>query len=127
MRVLNRIFAAILITFIGWSLQSCYYDNKEELYGVTDFGCDTSLVTYSEDIAPVLQSNCDGCHGSSTAQANVITDNYTDLKQVLQKGRFLGSINHESGFSPMPKNAEKISDCNLIKIRIWIDEGAQNN
>jgi hypothetical protein len=107
--------------------QSCYYDNEEELYpGVEE--CDTTNITYSGTVVPLLDSyNCISCHGSSFPQGNVVLDNYDELKVVVDNGRFWGAINHDDGYSSMPQNLPKMDDCDLRKIRVWIDDGAIDN
>jgi len=112
--------------FLVFLLPSCYYDNEEDLY--PDAGqCDTTNVTYTTAIAPVMEANCNSCHNAVTANAGVITDNYTDLKVVADNGQLWGAVNHEQGYSPMPKNQAQLPDCELSKIRIWLDEGAPDN
>jgi len=39
----------------------------------------------------------------------------------------MGTIKHESGWSPMPKNGNKLSDCKIQKIDRWILDGTPNN
>jgi hypothetical protein len=110
-------------------LFSCYYDNEEYLYsgGGGPAGCDTTNVTYSNTVATLLANNCNGCHNSGFASAGIITSNHNDLMAIVNDGSFWGSINHQSGYSPMPKNGSKLSGCNLLKIRKWLDDGALNN
>jgi cytochrome c553 len=108
------------------SVTSCYYDNEEELYPDTG-GCDTANVTYSASISPIMQSRCNGCHDASTASGGVVTSDYAGLKTVADNGRLWGAVNHDDGYSPMPKNAGKLSDCDLSKIKAWIGAGAPNN
>jgi len=36
----------------------------------------------------------------------------------------MGSIQYEYGFEPMPQNASKISDCEILKLESWIAHGA---
>jgi hypothetical protein len=122
----NLIKLCIGILLMGF-LQSCYYDNEEILYpDVAE--CDTTNVTYTGTVAPILDSyNCISCHGSSFPQGNVVLGNYDDLKIVVDNGRFWGAINHDDGYSPMPQNLPKMDDCDLKKIRTWMDEGAMNN
>jgi mono/diheme cytochrome c family protein len=122
----NRIFQAFLGLMISLAFTSCYYDNEEELYP-NPVACDTTNVTYSGTVAPILSENCNSCHGSTSPSAGIITDNYTDLQTIVQNGKFVGAINHLNGFSPMPKGGNKLSDCNLAKIEKWIDSGAPNN
>jgi hypothetical protein len=45
----------------------------------------------------------------------------------VNNGKLMGSITWASGFSPMPKNASKMPDCEIQKIQKWIDQGALNN
>jgi len=119
----------VLSLLAAMFLFSCYYDNEEYLYsgGGGPAGCDTTNVTYSGTITPILSNNCNGCHNASFPFAGIITSNYTDLMVTVNNGRFWGSINHDSGYSPMPKNGSKLSNCNLLKIRKWLDDGALNN
>lgn len=113
--------AAVLLAF---SLNSCYYDSEEELYPGSNT-CDVSNVTYSNAIAPVLAANCNSCHGSSNPSGNIVTDNYASAKANMSRIR--GSINHISNYSPMPQNGSKLSDCELTKFDIWINQGMPNN
>lgn len=123
MRIFNYLMT---VCFIILGLSSCYYDNEEDLYPQST-PCDTINVTYSQTIAPIMSNSCDFCHGGSAPQANVITDNYDDLKIIADDNRLWGSVNHESGYSPMPKDRPQLSDCDLKKIRIWLDNGALND
>lgn len=48
-------------------ITGCYYDNEEELYpGSGSLACDTTGVTFSTDIMPVVNAKCalSGCHAS---------------------------------------------------------------
>lgn len=118
--------AMVAIITIIISLPSCYYDNEEELYPDIA-GCDTTNVTYSGVVAPILETYCNGCHSGNGPSGGIKTDNYNDLQTTINSGQFRGAINHLSGFSAMPKNAPKLSDCNLLKINNWLDSGAPNN
>jgi hypothetical protein len=123
MKILNYL---LMLGIITTTFTSCYYDNTEELYP-QPVECDTINVTYSQTIAPIMNTNCNDCHSGAAPPANVITDNYTDLKTIADDGRLWGSINHESGYSPMPKDRPKMNDCDLKKINIWLDNGALND
>jgi hypothetical protein len=113
--------AGLMLNFTG-----CYYDDVETLYPQVA-GCDTTNVTYSGTISPIMSTNCNSCHGGSAPTANVRTDTYDGLKIIADDERLWGTVNHESDYSPMPKDRPKLSDCDLSKIRIWIDGGALNN
>ena len=122
-----RIFNYLMILgLIILGTTSCYYDNEEELYP-QPIECDTTNVTYSSTIAPIMDSSCNDCHSSTSPSGNVITDTYEGIKEISDDGRFWGAVNHEEGYSPMPKGLPKLNDCDLTKINIWLNEGALNN
>jgi hypothetical protein len=128
-KVKNKIPNGVVIILILLGLVSfngCYYDSEEELYPQAG-SCDTTNVTYSGTISQIMSGNCNSCHSGSAPESNVKTDNYTDLKTIADNGKLWGVVNHENGFSQMPKDLPKLSDCDLSKIRIWIDGGALNN
>ena len=113
--------ALISIVFI----QGCYYDNKDILNpGST---CDTTIVTYSASVNPVLTAYCIGCHSGANAPLTINLDSYAGVKSQVTNGKLLGVVTHSSGFIPMPKNGNKLSDCNITKIRKWVAAGAPNN
>ncbi len=108
----------------------CYYDSEEQLYPKIDQSCDTTGVAFAKTILPILQTNCYGCHSTSQAAAygnNIDVEDFALLKQVVDNGRFYGTIIHDPLRSPMPKNGSKLDTCSITKIKIWIDHGALNN
>ncbi len=119
-----------IILFVGtiflFTLQSCYYDNMEDLYPDSS-GCDTTNITYLQSVWPVLQSNCTGCHQGTAPSGNARLENYNDIVAVVENGKLMGTIRHESGFSPMPKGGNKLSDCDITKLEIWINKGYPEN
>jgi hypothetical protein len=114
----------ILLVFIAFS-SGCYYHNEEDLYPQTT--CDMSNVTYSGKIVPILNANCYVCHSTAVASGGHILDTYAGVQEVVQSGKLWGAINHQSGFFFMPKDAPKLSDCNISIIKIWIDAGSPDN
>lgn len=103
----------------------CYYDKEEWLYPNTS--CDTTAITYSTKVLPIITSSCYSCHAGNTPSGGVRLDSYNALNTYVQNGKFWGAVSHASGYSPMPKNASKLSDCQLTIIRKWLDDGAPNN
>lgn len=123
----KRLLSYLLLSGVfALGLQSCYYDNEEFLYPQSA-PCDTINVTYSGMVAPLLSNQCNSCHGGASPAGGVTTDNYSDLKILVDNGRFRGSVNHEDGYSKMPKDKPKLSECDLKKIDTWISNGALND
>lgn len=88
-----------------------------------DSPCNTSNVTYSNTIAPMMEKWCTGCHGANQPSAGInLTDRATVVSQASQ-GFLLGTVSHASGFVPMPPSGPKMDDCSIAQIKAWIDTG----
>ena len=108
-------------------LSGCYNDKADLLYPAG--GCNTDNVTYSGTVKAILTQNCalSGCHNAASAMAGVMLDDVAGAQAIAQDGRLVGVITHASGFSPMPKDRPKLSDCNIQQISKWVTAGAPNN
>jgi len=93
----------------------------------SDGNCDTSSVTYSGTITPILQSKCVGCHNNTLQSGLVNLIGYANVKVYAQSGSLLGSIQHANGYFPMPKGGTQLSECEIASVRTWIRNGAINN
>ncbi len=106
---------------------ACYYDKEQLLYGASG-NCDsTTTISYSQKVVPLLQQNCYGCHSGSFPSGNILMGTYSLDKALGQNGTLSGSINHATGFSPMPKGTSKMTTCQISTIKKWIDGGMLNN
>ena len=117
---------SLISVFTALLLSSCYYDNYQELYPQQD-SCDTTNVTFSGYVWPVINSNCTGCHSSSVPSGNVSLSNYNEIVTAAANGSLMGTIRHEAGYSPMPKGGGKLTDCEIKKLEIWIADGTPDN
>ena len=112
------------------SLSACYYDHEAILYGSSaNQPCtDTAgTVSYAQKVVPLLQSNCYGCHTGGAPSGNQLMGTYTADKAMAQSGKLLGTINHSTGYSPMPKGGAKMGNCQIAVIKKWVDNGMLNN
>ena len=125
----KKILTVILFITAGLVVQSCYYDKASQLYPVVASTCDTANVTYSATVRSILQNGgCLSCHsGTGASGGNIILDNYTSLKPIAQSGRLYGAISHSPGYNPMPLNGGKLTNCDISKIKKWINSGIPNN
>lgn len=89
--------------------------------------CDTAVFTYSGAVKPTMDNKCVGCHNPSNLGGNVDLSTYNAVKVVALNGKLYGSISHQVGYSPMPKNAAKLSDCEITQVQKWIAAGSLNN
>lgn len=111
---------SILAVFLG---VGCKYNSEEALYN-----CPTVEVRYATTITNLLEVyRCKNCHNSFTAPNGADLSTYAGVKAEVDNGRLLGSITHSQGFSPMPQGSPKMSDCDIKRVKAWIDAGAPNN
>jgi hypothetical protein len=89
--------------------------------------CDSNQFRYSTNVNVVLTTFCTGCHSGVGASGNVDLSTYTSVRSIALSGRLVGAITHAVGYSPMPKGAAKLSDCQIAQVRKWIAAGALNN
>ena len=116
---LGLLLAVLFVAF------SCSKENEQEL-GVGAV-CDTNNMSYSADIIPILESICFSCHGNGLSENGINFDTYSGIKAVADNGKLVGAISHAAGFVAMPQSAPKLSDCNINKIKSWVNAGAANN
>jgi mono/diheme cytochrome c family protein len=113
-----------LIATVTCMCCSCYYDNEEAMYPKlpdTNAVCDTVNVTYTKNIAGIIQENCLSCHASGTSYngGGVVLDNYADVKNNAEV--LLGDIKHEAGYNKMPQGGQKLDDCLIRQVEIWVN------
>jgi hypothetical protein len=124
---MKRYLFYFLLAVMVVSINSCYYDIAEELYPGSGVPCDTSAITYSLSVKPVLDQKCNSCHSQSLQLGGVILETYTDVLVYVNSGKLSGAINQKAAYSPMPKGGAKLDDCSILKIDKWIQAGAPNN
>ena len=123
---MTRLLFLLLIISGAWLLQSCYYDNEEDLYGESE-DCGLIDQSYATDIVPIMERHCYECHDARNQQGGINLEGHANLIVYIDNNRLLGSIKHEAGYSPMPLNTPKMDVCRIEAIGTWINEGAANN
>jgi hypothetical protein len=86
----------------------------------TTVECDTTIVTYTGTVYPILQAKCISCHSGPTPEGNLDFTNYERVAFVAQSGALMGALNHQQGYTSMPKDGNKLDDCSIAKIGIWV-------
>lgn len=100
------------------------------LQGAQDLSCDecdTSSVSFQNDIFPIFETSCQNCHGGSTPSANRSMENYSEIRDAVENSEVLPRINHVSGYPPMPPSGIKLDECKINKIEAWAMAGYPNN
>jgi cytochrome c5 len=112
---------AILVIFFA----SCYYDNVEALYPSLTSTCDTTNVTYSGTIAPILSSNCTSCHSGGAPSGSITLTSYANVQTLAASGALMNALKG-TGVPAMPPSGS-ISACKINQVQIWIRKGMLNN
>jgi len=122
MRKVLTLFISVLV--VGMLFPCCYYDKEDTLYPFLK--CDTTHVTYSQTIVPILSANCYICHSASSTESNVKLDSWAGVQVYALNGKLMASINHTGPF-PMPKGGSMLDMCSIEKIQRWVENGAPDN
>lgn len=106
---------------LALGLAGCYYDNEEELYGDT---CDTSDVTYSATVEPIINSTCatTGCHVAG-GSGNGLLESYENVKVKVDDGSFRQRVIEQRDMPP----GTPLTECQISILEDWLAQGAPNN
>lgn len=91
--------------------------------------------SFAKDVAPILASNCAGCHAGNVKMGGLDLDTFEGLQKgghdgaVIVPGQSASSklfLLITGKASPaMPLNGKKLADADIETIRKWIDAGAK--
>jgi len=113
-----------LLTVCGcilFSLQSCYYDNEAYLYpgGVS---CTDTTSTYTNRLAPIINSNCVSCHGSGESpDLSTFTDVNTWKEEIVC--RVVEGNSCSQGALMPPSGSMNV--CDVQAFTLWQQNGYQ--
>ena len=99
-----------------------------------DFGIEASAVTFTKDIAPILQRSCESCHRVGGGAPMSLTT-YAEARRWANRIKERTAIRDRMGAMPPffvePgvgiqefKNDHPLSDAELATIQAWVDNGA---
>ena len=89
---------------------------------------------YEDDVRPIFQRRCFGCHNASEMRAGLSLESYSGVMKgggsgdIVIAGRPASSllfkaVSHESGAPQMPLGQAKLPDAEIAVIRDWIQLG----
>lgn len=89
--------------------------------------CDTSAVTFTGTIQPLIDQNCKGCHSGTSPQGGIALTNYSQVQTLAANGSLLGVVRAEAGYVAMPYNSNSLNSCKIRQLELWVAQGAPNN
>jgi uncharacterized membrane protein len=115
----------LLIAFLLLGMISCKKKSVVETVTNSNSCNDTTNISYSNQIQPILNYYCVQCHDASTSQ-NFTT--YKTTKPFATAGILQGCIDGDPNFILMPPaNSKKMTSCDINKIHAWVRQGMKDN
>ena len=88
--------------------------------------CDTTMITFTNHVWPLVKSACTGCHSGDNPEAGLLLLNYSDVSGIAGNGMLADVISRSGTSVPMPPD-HALNPCNVRQIEIWIENGAADN
>ena len=103
------------------SFSGCEKNVEEDLEDKTE-DCTEVETYYTENVAPILESNCTGCHSGPTPTAGLSLDSYSVVFIAIKSGEVGDRVNRDQGTNGfMPNGGTKLSDANLEILQTFFD------
>ena len=104
------------------------------LLAAADYGIDAASVTFTKDIAPILQRSCQSCHRAGGGAPMALTT-YQEARRWANRIKERTAIRDRMGAMPPNfvepgvgiqdfKDDQSLSDAELAMIQAWVDNGA---
>ena len=130
-------FTALLMMPVGLSAQShdaSVGNHEPHLYAAADFGVDPAAVTFTREIAPILQRSCQRCHHDGGVAPMPLTT-YREVRRYARRIKDRTAIRDRMGAMPpffvekdigihQFKDDPSLSNEELATIQAWVDNGA---
>ncbi|MCB9232322.1 MAG: hypothetical protein H6581_11705 [Bacteroidia bacterium] len=111
------------ISTIGtWIMQGAINDHCTQ----DTTSCLTLNMSFSQDIKPILSTNCYGCHSGSSASGGIDLSKYAGVSDVAVTGKLYNSVAQNGLAAAMPPDY-KLTACEISQIKSWVDDGFLNN
>lgn len=82
-----------------------------------------SPASFTNDVVPILQSNCVRCHGEAITSYDTLAGSGLFVPGDSQNSTIIRVL--QAGI--MPRGGQRLSDADIQTIANWIDAGATNN
>jgi len=108
--------------FMCISFSGCEKNVEEDLEDKTE-DCTEVETYYTENVAPILESNCTGCHSGPTPTAGLSLDSYSVVFIAIKSGDVLDRVNRNSSGDDllMPQYGQKLSQPDLDILQTFFE------
>ncbi len=138
---LQLLVASVAICTVGLSAtnRQLHEPNSRLLIDVDHIVSDT-IVSFSEDVSPIIKRTCERCHGGTGEDGEVVVEEGLNMTtyEGLMAGSLYGTVvepgNPDESYlvelveaGDMPKEGDTLTADEIEIIRQWIAAGAKNN
>ena len=118
---------SLLFVFSVILLSSCLKD-KTEPVNVASGECDT-IVSYSADIRPIIESSCKTGLGGGTGCHDAWIDNYDPIESYIVAGTWQNVVLTEKTMPIIPNDfgIDSLTAEEIQTMKCWIDQGYPEN
>jgi hypothetical protein len=117
--------AGITVGAVVLYLSGCAKESADRLSAGST--CDTTAVSYSKQILPLLEDNCYTCHQGAAASSGIDLSNFATLQAHVANGDLVSAVTHTGTVTPMPYELPMLQSCEVNTIVAWVHQGALNN
>lgn len=121
----SKLFSSLAILMV-LIYAGCKHEPDDFIPDPDPTPCDTVGITYNGTVYPVFQQFCISCHSGAAPSGALDLANYSQVAVIAQNGALIGAIKHLQGYSPMPQGGNKLDDCRIRQIEIWIRDTTFN-
>lgn len=123
MKTSKTIFLVVLTICI----QNCSYDSESDLIDAVNAPVNPGeLVNYTDDILPIIQSSCTGCHGNPPT--NGAPFSLINFNQVSQRANgILNRMSLQNGSPGAMPPSGRLPQATIDLVQQWIDDGKPEN
>lgn len=82
----------------------------------------SDTISFSQQIAPMIQANCSSCHGSGAGTSPVLS-NHAEISSAAQD--ILGTLHGTPQL--MPQGGPALADSLIQQFDCWMQQGKMNN
>lgn len=93
-----------------------------------------AIVSFAQDVLPLLESRCTNCHGRERTEKGLNLKTYADMMQGSENGPVVTAGNAADSKlvelilnQKMPKRGPKLTPPQVELITNWVNQGALNN
>lgn len=115
-------YALMILTLIG-----CSYDSEDDLVDAGEYPGDPNvLITYVDDVAPIVQNACIGCHNDPPVNGAPFA--LVNFQQVDQRANsMLNRMSLQNGAPGAMPPSGRLPQSTIDIIEQWIEDGKLEN